>query len=97
MDPAQLSGDIRIMDVADGALRYCPYGTGNGSPYGDPLGCGREKPVCARTSGSSVALISLDANGNPRVMHEIPIGAAWISFIVPSQMENGWRSPRGCT
>jgi hypothetical protein len=35
-------------------------------------------------SGSSVALLSLDAKGNPKVLYEMPAGAAWVSFIVPS-------------
>jgi Tol biopolymer transport system component len=35
-------------------------------------------------TGSSVALLSLDAKGNPKVLYEMPAGAAWVSFIVPS-------------
>jgi hypothetical protein len=35
-------------------------------------------------SGSSDALLFVDAYGNPRILHEIPAGSGWIHTIVPS-------------
>jgi hypothetical protein len=35
-------------------------------------------------SASSTVLLSIDANGSPRDLYEMPTGAAWVSSIVPS-------------
>ena len=44
---------------------------------------GRSLFAITRTSSSWV-LLSVYANGNPTVLHETPLGSAWISSVVPS-------------
>jgi len=35
-------------------------------------------------SDSSFSLLSVDADGSPRILYEIPAGVGWIATIVPS-------------
>ncbi len=85
VDSAQFSGDIRIMDAADRSVTVLPVRNWKWQFLRIVRWAADGKSLFAlATSGSSVALISIDANGNPRVMHEIPIGAGWIGSIVPS-------------
>jgi hypothetical protein len=35
-------------------------------------------------SASSIAILALDATGNPKVLHEMPAGTGWVPSIVPS-------------
>jgi Tol biopolymer transport system component len=85
VDQGQDKGEIRILNLAD--RRFTVLSVRNWKSHA--LQCigwaadGKSLFALAR-SEFSFALLSVDANGNPRVLQEIPAGAGWISSIVPS-------------
>ncbi len=85
VDPGQHKGEIRILNLADRkvtvlAVRDWKWGYLSSVKWSaDGKGL-----FALASSASSIALLSIDAKGNPRVLYEIPVGAGWISSIVPS-------------
>ena len=85
VEPLDGKGEIRILNVADRKTTVLPVRdwkwqsllwiswAADGSSW-----------FAVANSGSSIALLSVDANGNPRVLQEMPTGAGWIASIVPS-------------
>jgi DNA-binding winged helix-turn-helix (wHTH) protein/Tol biopolymer transport system component len=85
VDNVEAKGEIRILNVADRKTTVLPvrdwkwHGLAVISWAAD----GKNLFALAET-GSSFAILSIDADGNPRVLYEIPAGAGWVSTIVPS-------------
>jgi serine/threonine protein kinase len=85
VDPGQRKGEIRVLNLADRRVTVSPirnwrwFLLESVSWAAD----GKSLFVLAQ-SGSSHSLLSIDANGNPKVLDEVPMGAAYISSIVPS-------------
>jgi Tol biopolymer transport system component len=85
VDPAEGKGDIRILNLADRRVTALPMREWKWEFLSQVSWAadGKSLFVLAR-SGASIALLSIDANGNLRVLQEMPPGSAWVSFIVPS-------------
>jgi Tol biopolymer transport system component len=84
-DPAGEKGEIQILDLADGKTTALPIQHWKWNAVDQISWAADGKNLFALAqSPSSIALLSIDANGNPRVLQEMPSGAGWVSGIVPS-------------
>jgi serine/threonine protein kinase len=84
-DPVEQKGEIRILNLADRRVTVLPVRGWKWQEVQHVKWAAGGKSLFALVEdASSHALISLDTNGNPRVLYEIPAGAGWISSIVPS-------------
>jgi serine/threonine protein kinase len=85
VDPGEGKGEIRILNLADGRVNILTVRNWKWAMLQQISWAADGKSWFALAfSDSSVALLTVDANGNPRVLYEIPGGLAWISGIVPS-------------
>lgn len=85
MDPGEEKGEVRILSVADRKVTALPIRGWKWLFLSIIAWAADGKTLFAQAQNSfSVVLISIDTNGNPRVLQEMPAGSAWISGIVPS-------------
>jgi serine/threonine protein kinase len=85
VDQGQSKDGIRILNLADRKVTVLPVRDWKWQYLQHISWAADGKGLLALAgSGSSFALLSIDANGNPKVLQEIPAGAGWISSIVPS-------------
>jgi WD40 repeat protein len=85
VDPSEGKGEIRILNLADRRVTVLPIHDWKWQFLAQISWAADGKNLFALAqSPSSIALCYVDANGNPRILHEIPAGAAWVSNIVPS-------------
>jgi len=85
VDQIEQKGEIRILNLADQRVTVLRVRDWKWQNLQHVRWAADGKSLFAlAASASSFALISLDANGNPRVLYEIAAGAGWISSIVPS-------------
>ena len=84
-DHGQGKGEIRILNLADRKVTVLPVGDRKWQSLQQIRWAADGKSLFAHAqSASSFALLSVDAKGNSRVLHEIPGGAGWVDNIVPS-------------
>jgi len=84
-DHNEAKGEIRILNLTDRRFTILPIRDWKWSSIVTISWAADGKGWFALAqSGSSFLLISIDANGNPRVLREMPVGAAWVSSLVPS-------------
>jgi Tol biopolymer transport system component len=85
VDPIEGKGEIRILNVADRRITILPVRNWKWEFLSQISWAvdGRSWFALAQ-SHSEFALLAIDANGNRRVLYDIPAGAGWISSIVPS-------------
>jgi len=85
VDDRKLAGEFRILNLTDRKITTLPVRDWKWqflsqiSWAADGWGL-----FALAQSDSSLAILSLDAAGNPKVLHEIPAGAGWVASIVPS-------------
>src|SRR5208282_4605185 len=86
VDQGQSKGnEVRILNLADRKVTVLPVRDWKWQYLQHISWAADGKGLFALAgSGSSFALLSIDANGNPKVLQEIPAGAGWIASIVPS-------------
>ena len=78
-------GAIRILNLADRRVTILPVRDWKWQDLEQISWAADGKSWFALAqSGSSVALLFVDAYGNPRILHEIPAGSGWVTTIVPS-------------
>jgi serine/threonine protein kinase/Tol biopolymer transport system component len=85
VDPYERKGEIRILSLEDRRVTILPVRDWKWSFLSQISWAadGKSWFVLAQ-SGSSIAILSLDAKGTARVLYEMPAGAGWISSLVPS-------------
>jgi serine/threonine protein kinase len=85
VDEGQQKGAIRILNLANHKITVLSVQNWKWEYFQRISWTADGKSLLAlAASPSSVALLLIDANGNPRVLYEIPAGAGWIANIVPS-------------
>jgi DNA-binding winged helix-turn-helix (wHTH) protein/Tol biopolymer transport system component len=85
VDNIEAKGEIRILNVADRKTTVLPVRDWKWQSLAVISWAADGKNLFALAEpGSSWAILSIDANGNPKVLYEIPAGAGWVSTIVPS-------------
>jgi Tol biopolymer transport system component len=85
VDPSEGKGEVRILGVADRKVTVLPVKDWKWQFLSIISWAADGKTLFAQAQDSlSFALISIDTNGNPRVLQEVPAGSAWIADIVPS-------------
>ncbi len=85
VDSGQRKGEIRILNLADRRVTVLHVRNWKwfALEFVSWTAEGKSLFVMAQ-SGSAHSLLSIDANGNPKVLFEVPMGGAFISSIVPS-------------
>jgi eukaryotic-like serine/threonine-protein kinase len=85
VDPTEEKGEIRILNVADRKTTVQLVRDWKWQFLSQIAWAADGKSWFALAqSSSSYALMSIDANGNPKVLQAIPAGVAWVPSIVPS-------------
>ncbi len=88
VDCAAAEVEIRILSLADRKITMLPLRDRKWSCLAWISWTADGKSlfaVAAAAAGSSSwAILSIDANGNSRVLYEVPLGAAWIAHLEPS-------------
>jgi eukaryotic-like serine/threonine-protein kinase len=85
VNPSEFTGQVRILNRSDGTITVLPVRNWNYQELAAISWSADGKGLFASAqSSSSVALISINADGSYKIMEEMPQGAAWISGIVPS-------------
>ena len=85
VDQGQGKGEIRILNLADRKVTVLPVRDWKWWYLQKIRWAADGKSLFAlAASASSFALLSIDANGNPSVLNEIPSGTGWVESIVPS-------------
>jgi eukaryotic-like serine/threonine-protein kinase len=85
VDNIEAKGEIWILNVADRKTTVLPVRDWKWQSLAIISWAADGKNLFALAEpGSSWAILSIDADGNPRVLYEIPSGAGWVSTIVPS-------------
>ncbi len=85
VDHGQAKGEIQILSLADRKVTVLPVRDWKWQSLQNIRWAADGKGLFALTqSASSFALLAIDANGNSRILYEIPAGAGWVDSIVPS-------------
>jgi hypothetical protein len=85
VDSIQEKGEVRILNLVDRKSAMLPVRDWKWKALGEIKWAADGKGLFALAqSASSTVLLSIDANGNPTVLHEMPTGAAWVSNFVSS-------------
>jgi serine/threonine protein kinase len=85
VDPGEGKGEIRILNLADGRVNILTVRNWKWAMLQQISWAADGKSWFALAfSDSSVALLTVDANGKSRILYEMPAGLAWIASIVPS-------------
>jgi len=85
VEPLDGKGEIRILNVAVRKTTVLPVRDWKWHGLAVISWAADGKNLFALAQpGPSWAILSIDADGNPRVLYEIPEGAGWVSTIVPS-------------
>ena len=85
VDNVEAKGEIRILNVVDRKTTVLPVRDWKWHSLAVISWAADGKNLFALAEpGSSWAILSIDADGNPKVLYEIPGGAGWVSTIVPS-------------
>jgi WD40 repeat protein len=82
VDPGEGKGEIRILNLADGRVNILTVRNWKWAMLQQISWAADGKSMFAHAFGSSDALLSIDANGNRRVVYDPGVG--WISSIAPS-------------
>ncbi|HTV55915.1 MAG TPA: hypothetical protein VMI06_13510 [Terriglobia bacterium] len=78
-------GEIRILNVADRSFSLLPVRDWKWLELSQISWAADGKGWFALAqSGSSAALLAIDANGKPTILQEMPAGSAWIASLAPS-------------
>jgi Tol biopolymer transport system component len=82
VDDGEEKGEIRVLSLADRKVAVLQVPN---RLYLQHISWAENgKSLFAVEFGSSISLLSVDANGAARVLYEIPENAGWISSIAPS-------------
>ncbi|MGP0096099.1 MAG: winged helix-turn-helix domain-containing protein [Terriglobales bacterium] len=84
VDPDQHKGEIRVLSLSDRRVTVLAVRSWKWSDLALISWAADGKSCFVEAEGSSNALLSVDANGNSKVLYEFPGAAGWISSIVPS-------------
>ncbi|HLW83763.1 MAG TPA: protein kinase [Candidatus Sulfotelmatobacter sp.] len=85
VDPVEQKGEVRMLSVADRKVAVLTVRDWKWNFLSLIEWAADGKTLFAEAQNtSSVALISIDPNGNPKILQEMPAGSAWIGGIVPS-------------
>jgi len=85
VDPSEHKGEIRILNLPDRRITALPVRDWKWQWLPEIDWAADGKSWFAKAySGSSFALLSIDANGNPRVLYEVPAGSGDVRLFVPS-------------
>src|SRR5208282_3508197 len=84
VDPDQHKGEIRVLSLSDRRVTVLAVRSWKWSDLALISWAADGKSCFVEAEGSSNALLSVDANGNSKVLYEFPGAARWISSIVPS-------------
>jgi Tol biopolymer transport system component len=85
VDTAQSNGEIQVLNLADRKVTVWPVRDRKWQFLRNINWAADGKSFFAHAqSASSIALVAIDPNGNPRVLCEFPVGAGWVDSIVPS-------------
>jgi serine/threonine protein kinase len=85
VDERKLVGEIQILNLADRRITVLPVRGWKWQFLSQISWAANGKGLFALAqSASSMAILSLDANGTSRVLYEMPTGSGWISSLVPS-------------
>jgi hypothetical protein len=77
VDKRKLNGEIRILRLADQRITILPVRNWKWQFLSQISWAADGKSLFALAqSASSMAILALDSNGNPRVLHEMPAGSA---------------------
>ncbi len=85
VDEGETKGEIRILNIADQRFTVLRVLDSKWQELQQITWAadGKQMFVLA-LSGPSCSLLSIDAKGDPRVLQEMPAGAAWVSTITAS-------------
>jgi hypothetical protein len=83
VDERKLNGEIRILGLAENYDTAGPNWKWQFLSQVSWAADGKSLFALAQ-SASSMAILALDSNGNPRGLHEMPSGTGWVSSTVPS-------------
>jgi serine/threonine protein kinase len=85
VDERKLVGEVRILSLADRKITVLPVREWKWQFLSQIAWAADGKSLFALAqSASSIAILALDATGNPKVLHEMPAGTGWVPSIVPS-------------
>ncbi len=85
IDPSEEKGEVKILRLADRQVTVLPIRDWKWQFLSVISWAADGKGMFAQAQNSlSVALISIDANGNQRILQQVPAGSTWIADIVPS-------------
>ncbi len=85
VDPAEGKGEVKILRLADRQVTVLPVRGWKWQFLSTISWAADGKGMFAQAQDFiSIALLSIDENGNPRVLQQLPAGSAWIPDIVPS-------------
>jgi Tol biopolymer transport system component len=85
VDEEERKGEIRLLNLAERRVTILPVRNWKWLELQHIRWAADGKSWFALAfSDSSVALLTVDANGKSRILYEMPAGAAWIASIVPS-------------
>jgi serine/threonine protein kinase len=85
VDRTEKRGEIQLLNLADRKFRVLPVRDWKWSSLWLISWAADGKGWFALAqSGSAFAMLWIDANGNPRVLQEMPFGGAWVASVVPS-------------
>jgi serine/threonine protein kinase len=86
VDCVEIEPTIRILSLADRKITTLPLRDRKWSclSWISWTADGKNLFAVAAVGSSLWAILSIDANGNPRALYEVPLGAAWITHIAPS-------------
>jgi hypothetical protein len=89
VDERKLNGEIRILGLADQRITILPVRNWK-SQFWSQIGWAADgKSLFALAqSASSMAILALDSNGNPRVLHEMPSGTVGFPALCRLHQEN---------
>jgi eukaryotic-like serine/threonine-protein kinase len=84
VDYGQRKGEIRIVNLSDRRVTVLPVRDWKWSDLAEISWAADGKSWFVFAEGPSNSLLSVDANGNPRVLYEMPAAAGLVWTIVPS-------------
>jgi WD40 repeat protein len=85
VDERKLNGEIRILNLADRKITVLPVRAWKWQFLSQISWAADGKRWFALAqSASTIAIVSIDANGNPKVLHEMATGTGWVPSIVAS-------------
>jgi Tol biopolymer transport system component len=85
VDPPEPGGEIRILNLADRKVTVLSVRDWKWQYLQHISWAANGTSLFALApSGPSWDILSIDANGKPGVLYEVPAGAGWVSSIVPS-------------